>query len=160
MEIWSPATIRDTILPSNGLRLLASSGLRGCAACGLMLRHDCAHVRLAAWCSSRLRACATCGLVLLHFLLNLVLWVPRPRPTAKRAANSLRNLIIWVGALAHEGAHSGRRNFKPKIPSESKDNYLRALSGNSSARTGQATGEKDPKIQPLNLFRRLPVVLQ
>ena len=49
-------------------------------------------------------ACATCGLLLLHFLLNLVLWVPRPRPTAKRAANSLRNLIIWVGALAHEGA--------------------------------------------------------
>ena len=62
--------------------------------------------------------------------------------------------------LAHEGAHSGRRDFKPKIPSESKDNYLRALTGNSSARTGQATGEKDPKIQPLNLFRRLPVVLQ
>ena len=58
--------------------------------------------RLAA--SSRRRACATCGLLLLHFLLNLVLWVPRPRPTTKRAANSLRNLIIWVGALAHEGA--------------------------------------------------------
>ena len=58
--------------------------------------------RLAA--SSRRRACATCGLLFLHFLLNLVLWVPRPRPTTKRAANSLRNLIIWVGALAHEGA--------------------------------------------------------
>ena len=38
--------------------------------------------------------------------------------------------------LAHEGAHSGRRNFKPKIPSESKDNYLGAFSGDSSARTG------------------------
>jgi len=84
----------------------------------------------------------TCGWLLLHFLLNLVLWVLRPQPTTKGAANSLRNLIIWVGALAHEGAHSGRRNFKPKIPSESKDNYLRAFSGNSSARTGQATGEK------------------
>ena len=84
----------------------------------------------------------TCGGLLLHFLLNLVLWVLRPQPTTKGAANSLRNLIIWVGALAHEGAHSGRRNFKPKIPSESKDNYLRAFSGNSSARTGQATGEK------------------
>ena len=58
--------------------------------------------RLAA--SSRRRACATCGLLFLHFLLNLVLWVPRPRPTTKRAANSLRSLIIWVGALAHEGA--------------------------------------------------------
>ena len=43
--------------------------------------------------------------------------------------------------LAHEGAHSGRRNFKPIIPSESKDNCLRVFSGNSSARTGQATGE-------------------
>jgi hypothetical protein len=84
----------------------------------------------------------TCGRLLLHFLLNLVLWVLRPQPTTKGAANSLRNLIIWVGALAHEGAHSGRRNFKPKIPSESKDNYLRAFSGNSSARTGQAIGEK------------------
>jgi len=140
MEIWSPATIRDTILPSNGLRLLASSGLRGCAACGLMLRHDCAHVRLAAWCSSRLRACATCGLVLLHFLLNLVLWVPRPRPTAKRAANSLRNLIIWVGALAHEGATRVKGILTQKIPSVSEDNYLRKASGNSSARPGRLQG--------------------
>jgi len=54
--------------------------------------------------SSRRRACATCGLLLLHFLLNLVLWAPRPQPTTNRAANSLRNLIIWVGALAHDGA--------------------------------------------------------
>ena len=50
---------------------------------------------------------------------------------------------IGTKRLAHEGAHSGRRNFKPKIPSESKDNYLRAFSGNSSARTGQATGENN-----------------
>jgi hypothetical protein len=64
--------------------------MRACATCGLVL--------------FTMRACATCGLVLLHFLLNLVLWVLRPQPTTKRAANSLRNLIIWVGALAHEGA--------------------------------------------------------
>jgi len=39
-----------------------------------------------------------CGSLLLHFLLNLVLWVLRSQPTTKGAANSLRNLIIWVGA--------------------------------------------------------------
>ena len=36
--------------------------------------------------------------------------------------------------------HSGRRNFKPKIPSVSEDNYLRKPSGNSSARPGRLQG--------------------
>ena len=36
--------------------------------------------------------------------------------------------------------HSGRRNFKPKIPSESEDTYLRKLSGNYSAGLGRLQG--------------------
>jgi len=38
--------------------------------------------------------------------------------------------------------YSGRRNFKPNIPSVSEDKYLRKASGNSSARPDRLQGRR------------------
>jgi len=56
--------------------------------------------------------------------------------------------------------HSGRRNFKPKIPGVSEDNYMRKPSGNSSARPGGLQGRKrvDTCIR-IRCFERYPDVI-
>jgi len=67
-----------------------------------------------------------------------------------------KTLVMRVGK-SHEGfmfdtkAPLGSKEFKPKIPSVSEDNYLRKTSGNSSARPGSRAGYRgEQQVQQTN----------